>query len=315
MFGKKAKELAAHLEKANRENEELKERISSLEAEIEKLKDQEASVSRAITEAGKAAARIEEEANKKRGELIAEAEETVRCAKSDADGIRAKAKEDAACTRNDADEYAKSTMQDADSYSDNTRTDVNIYVERTIMASQLEVRKRKEVMAELNELLRKTTDYLTAQNNEFIRMLESVIDENELKTTAACLKVDKCSCSCKDCENPCSVYSAEKKEEADAVEEIPDDIPEYGSAASSDASGEEGLELPAEYESPAQLMQNIYHILKRQLPEKEAAERSDPVPAFKSEEEPVQAEKHIDNAESELPHDESLMELVSDVVD
>ena len=45
MFGKKAKELAAQLEKANHENEELKKQISALEEEVSRLKDQEASVS------------------------------------------------------------------------------------------------------------------------------------------------------------------------------------------------------------------------------------------------------------------------------
>lgn len=300
MFGKKAKELNAQLEKVNQENEELKKQIASLEEEIKRLKDQEASVSRAITEAGKAAARIEDDANAKRDELLAQAEQTVRTARENADEIRAKANMDADAAKKEADEYVKSTKLDADSYYDNTRTNVNIYVERTIMASQLEVRKRQEVVNELNDLLRKTTDYLTEQNNAFIKMLESVISENEINTEEACREIDKCSCSCKDCKDPCSNYKEEENAPEETEEAETDEAP---------------AELPDEYESPAQLMQNIYMILKRQLPEKEAeaeaaASARSEVPVGNSD----ALSRQIEKIESELPHDDSLSEILNDMV-
>ncbi len=316
MFGKKAKELAAQLDRVNRENEDLKKKVASLEEELNRLRDQEASVSRAITEAGKAAARIEEDANDKRGKLLAEAEEKVRIAGIDAQDIRQRAESDADSVRKDADEYAQSVRKDADDYSDNTRTDVNIYVERTIMASQLEVRKRKEVIAELNDMLRKTTAYLTEQNDTFIAMLNSVIDGNETDTEKVCREVEKCSCSCKDCSNPCSEYSEEKGEETacdDAQSAVVSGSEENPVPCDEDQDGPD--DLPEEYDSPAQLMQNIYHILKRDIPEHGLAEApSEPVQTESSNIETVPETKPVENIESELPHDDTLMELVSDVV-
>ena len=305
MFGKKAKELKLQLDRANAENEELKKRISELEADVQRLKDQEASVVRAISEAGKAASRIEEEADHKRSEMIAEAEKAVETAKENADALRAQADIDAENARREADEYVKAVKTDADKYSENTRTDVNIYVERTIMASQLEVKKRKDVMAELNELLKKTTEYLTAQNNTFIEMLSKVIDESSSETAAAVKEIEKCSCSCEDCQSPCSEYKEpDHEDEPKPAEEAADN--EIDSS-----------KLPEEYDSPAQLMQNIYMILKRQLPEKEAQDEPARTEAGKPRIEaqapsPIAPEERI---ESELPHDESLSSLVSEVVE
>lgn len=326
MFGRKTKELTLRLEEAGRENEQLKsnieemtKRIAALEAEVARFREQEASVARAITEAGKAAARIEADADKKRTELIEEANRTVEEAKKTASGVINKADSDAADTRRSAEEYMETAMKEADSYSastrseadsyaENTRTDVNIYVERSIMASQLEVRKRRNVMEEMNELLKRTVAYLTEQNDSFISMLESVIEDNARQTDAVCADVEKCSCSCKDCEHPCSEAHTEEKAETEKNE-----------SAAEEAAAEENAEeteLPEEYDNPAQLMRNIYYILKRRLPDSDAEEGTETEPASvnKPEIKVVPRTSPADKVESELPHDDELSQLVSDVV-
>ena len=63
MFGRKAKELEELLTQRNHENDLMRKRISELETEVSKLKDQESGVLKAITEADKTAARIVDEAN------------------------------------------------------------------------------------------------------------------------------------------------------------------------------------------------------------------------------------------------------------
>lgn len=304
MFGKKAKELMLELEKRNTEIEQLKARVSGLEDEVARLKGQEASVARAITEAGNAAARIEEDANKKRDEMLEKASMVVQTAHTNAEAVITDAETTAANIRKAAEEYAETVRRDADSYSENTRTDVNIYVERSIIASQLEVKKRKDVSNEINSLLKETVRRLTEQNNTFIELLNSIVGKNEEKVAELCYDVEKCSCSCKDCENPCSVKSDEHMDEPKADEQpraVEEDVPV---AADEDTASDEvpavtedkpENELPDEYESPAQLMQNIYHILNRQLPNSEEAENGQP--------------------DNELPHDEDLASIVSDVID
>lgn len=289
MFGKKTKALRAELDKIKAENEELKNRIQGLEQEVAHYKEQETSVARAITEAGIAAARIEEEANTKRDALIEKATQVVKTAHDNADAVMAQADED-----------AKKIREEAESYSDNTRTDVNIYVERTIMASQLEVKKRKDVSNELNELLKKTASYLVEQNKAYIELINKVVDESDEEVKSLCHEVEKCNCSCKDCEDPCSVKADDTETEKEAAE--PETFAEEVDAS----------KLPEEYDSPSQLMQNIYYLLKRQLPEdyqpSEEVRQDNP---DKKEEPEAEPEIRID---SELPHDEDLAKLVSDVV-
>ena len=194
MFGRKAKELQEQLTQRNSENEQMKKRIEELEAEVIRLKDQEALVVRAITEANKTANRIEEEANSARDKLVSEAEGKVRDAEEQAND-----------TRNKANEDAMNIRKAADDYSENVRTDANIYVERTIFASQSEVRRREDVVAEMNELLKKTTAYLNEQTEAFNAMLKSVIEENRKQSKAICADVNKCSCSCKDWRTPARI--------------------------------------------------------------------------------------------------------------
>lgn len=296
MFGKKTKELQARLAERETENEQLKQRISELETELDRLREQEALVLRAITEANRTAERIEAEAGEERDKMIADAEQQVK----------------------NAEEEAESVRKDADDYSENIRTDANIYVERTIIASQLEVKKRKDVMAEMNELLKKTTDYLNEQTETFTAMLKTVIEESEEKTHDICYEIEKCSCSCDECENPCMEHAGkpeggdkgdedegEGEETSDCAEpcepEVSEEAPAEAESEAACADGENapsGVDpdtLPDEYESPAQLMKNIYYIQQRDLP--------------------VTEETADENAPVELPHDEKLDEIVSDVVE
>lgn len=314
MFGKKAKELAQLLDKSNTENETLKKRITELEAEVDRLKEQENLVVRALTEANRTACRIEDEANEQRDKLIDEAEQHVKEANDKADGIIKKADEDAGNIRKgadaymeslkkQADDYAETQKKEADSYSENIRTDANIYVERTIIASQLEVKKRKDVMAELNELLKKTTDYLTEQTETFKDMLKTVIEDNEEQTADLTREIEKCNCSCESCKDPCMEHAGKmpKKgegeegdedededeteeggceeavtEEPEANEEAPaesDPSPAAADLLTVDAPDEEekefaSEELPREYRTPAELMRTIYLIQKRDIPAK-----------------------------------------------
>lgn len=305
MLGKKKKELQTKLAEREAENEQLKQRINELEAELNRLKEQESLVLRAITEANRTAERIEAEAGETHDKLIAEAEQHVRNAEEEAETLRRNAEED-----------AESVRKDADDYSDNIRTDANIYVERTIIASQLEVKKRKDVMAEMNELLKKTTDYLNEQTETFNAMLKTVIEESEEQANEICYEIEKCSCSCDECENPCMAHAGkpgaskegdgddededESEEESDcaepcepAEEEAPaEEAPEAACADGENApAGVDPDTLPDEYESPAQLMKNIYYIQQRDLP-------------IREENEPVG-----------IPHDDKLDEIVSDVVE
>ena len=312
MFGRKTRELRFMLDQQLEENEILRKRINELEKEVAALKEQEASVARAITEAGKAAARIEQEADSKRNELIEKAEATVKEANENAEAVIARANDEASVVRKAADEYRVAQKRDADNYAENTRTDVNIYVERSILASQMEVRKRKEVAAQLNDLLKKTTDYLTEQNNLFIEMLSSVIEDNDEQVGSLCSEVEKCSCSCKDCANPC-----ENKKDED--ETAPDEAAQAETAE--DETQDEASETDEDID-PAKLMQNIYKILKRQLPD---AEKIQPAPSEKTDasnpekDQPVirivpQKQSASEKIESQLPHDSDLSELVSDVI-
>ncbi|MBO4848737.1 MAG: hypothetical protein J5586_06250 [Clostridia bacterium] len=324
MFGKKARELGLQLSQSIEENAKLKERISELEAEVKRLKDQEELVVRSITDANRTAKRIEDEANEQRDKLLADADQQVKDAEEKISSMLAQADEDAANVRKDADDY-----------SENIRTDANIYVERTIIASQMEVRKRKDVMAELNELLKKTTDYLSEQTETFSAMLKSVIEDNEEKTEELCRDVDKCDCSCEECEHPCKAQAArppkkpksedgedededeecEEGEEEPAAEEEPVEEPESADEA---AHAEPDIaaraaELPEANGDPAQVMKNIYYLQQRVIPVTEPKRVfSDASPAggvtFPDE---IGGETPAD---SELPHDRKLGDIVSVVV-
>lgn len=328
MFGKKTRELQEQLTQRNTEIEQLKKRIEELEANVAQYKEQEELVVKAITEANRTANRIEQEANDKKDELVAKAEDTVR-----------EAEEKAGEMMNKADEDAKNVRKAADDYSENVRTDANIYVERTIFASQSEVRKREDVVSEMNEFLKKTTAYLNEQTETFTALLKSVIDDNEKQTKEICKEVNKCNCSCKDCANPCeNKKDADDEDEDDSdgesaePETISEDVSEpepSDDPAQEDTAAKlsevDPKSLPDEYKTPAELMQNIYYIQHRELPDLSNVPRSvnnrtipdnvtdirdltDRTPdgglAFKDEL----------TVESEMPHDEQLGELVSEVV-
>ena len=311
MFGRKTKELLA-------ENKQLKKRIEELEGQIKQLKDQEELVVRAITEANRTANRIEEEANAKRDELVAKAEGTVR-----------DAEEKAADMINKADEDARARRKEADDYSENIRTDANVYVERTIFASQSEVKKREDVVAKMNEMLKKTTAYLNEQTEAFTAMLNSVIGENEAQSEEICREVNKCACSCKDCKNPC-----EKKKDGDGEDEdesedeaaepeaeaVSEPEPEETSSDEAAAlldTGDEDVDpskLPDDYRDPAELMKNIYYIQKRDIPNislfpgvVEKQELSDPAP-----EGGLTFEDEMEKPEKKEP--ESLEELCAEII-
>ena len=284
MFGKKTKELKELLTQKESENEILKKRVCELEDEVKRMKEQEDFVVRALTEANKTAARIEAEAGEAHDKLIAEAEQHVREAEEEAANVLSKAGEE-----------AESVRKDADDYSENIRTDANIYVERTIIASQLEVKKRKDVMAELNELLKKTTDYLNEQTETFANMLKTVIEDNEEQTKELCYEIEKCNCSCDECKDPCMAHAGKKPSKGDGEDEDEEDGEEGEDESEETASFEESepaeetpaeetpdaacadeeaapsdvdpSSLPDEYDSPAQLMKNIYYLQKRELPE------------------------------------------------
>lgn len=286
MFGKKAKEfkeLRELLTRRNEENELMKKRIGELETEVERLREQENLVLRAITEANRTAERIEDEANAKRDELVAEAEDKVRSAEEKANEVLS-----------EADELAQLTREDADKYSEGVRTDANIYVERTIFASQSEVNKRKDVVQKLNELLKKTTEYLEGQTAEFNRMLASVIDETDGEAKEMTKELDSCGCNCEECQTPCEKANEgkgkgedededeeegeeesceecalEEAEPAAEPEPVPQEEPSAAHADEENAPADEQVDasrLPKEYDDPAVLMKNIYYLQQRELP-------------------------------------------------
>ncbi|MBO4563511.1 MAG: hypothetical protein J5772_07860 [Clostridia bacterium] len=329
MFGKKAKELGLLLSQRNAENEQLKERLKELEAEVAKLKEQEELVVRSLTDANRTAKRIEDEANEQRDRLLADADQQVKDAEEKISSMLAQADEDAANVRKDADDY-----------SENIRTDANIYVERTIIASQMEVKKRKDVMAELNELLKKTTDYLSEQTETFSSMLKSVIEDNEEQTEELCRDIEKCDCSCEECEHPCKAQAArppkkakseddededEESEEGEAeepaeeaAEPVAEDEPESQDEAAHmepDIAAEAAEELPDAAGDPAQVMKNIYYLQRRVIP----IENTDRVFSDASPKGGVTFPDELGNEEPEedessLPHDRKLGDIVSVVI-
>lgn len=321
MFGKKAKELEELrelLSRRNEENELMKKRIGELEKEVDRLKEQESLVLRSITDANRTAARIEDEANAKRDELVAEAEEKVRSAEEKANEMLS-----------EAEELAQMTKEDAEKYSDGVRTDANVYVERTIFASQSEVNRRKDVVGKLNELLKKTTEYLEGQTAEFNRMLASVMEETDAEADEM-TKEFECSCNCKECANPCAKANEggdedEEEDEGegeDAVEAEAEPAPEptpEPEAEPSAAQLDEGeaprdeevdaSKLPEEYSDPAVLMKNIYYLQQRELPVNKNL-FSDRIPAGG-----VTFEDELGSEETpeELPHEKELAEAVSNM--
>ena len=327
MFGKKSKELQDLLTQRNSENELMKKRIAELEAEVIRLKEQESLVLRALTDANRTAELIEKQAGEEKDKLLAEANEKVQ-----------ETEQKISEMLTTADEEAAGIKKEADDYSENIRTDANIYVERTIIASQLEVRKRKDVMAEMNELLKKTTDYLNEQTETFTAMLKSVIEDSEKQTNEICADVEKCNCSCKDCKEPCMEHAGEGNGEGADEEEgeydeaspateaepaaEPEPVNEPDPAAADLLTEEkpedeepsiDPEELPKEYKNPAELMKNIYLLQKRDIPAHPVvnlfSDRS-PEGGLTFRDELEEEEKK----EAELPHDKKLEELVDEVV-
>ena len=345
MFGKKKKELEFLLSQRESENALMKKRISELEAEVKRLKDQEGMVLRAITEADKTADRIEREADEKKARMLAEAEQKISKAAIRANNILASADEEAESIRKEADEYLESQKNEADTYSENIRTDANIYVERTIIASQMEVNKRKDVVNDLNELLKKTTDYLAEQTAAFSDLIKGVIEENESETKELCREIEKCSCNCEECENPCKPNVAPKPgakiadededeeesdegaedeaaEEPETVIEPAEEPAEEQTAASldeetapADPAKDDDIDvsrLPEDYTDPAQLMHNIYYLERRDLPARdEYTEHGDRTPAGGI----TFPDELGGEVKEDLPHDEKLDEIVTEVVE
>ena len=274
MFGKKAKELQELLTQRNSENELMKKRIEELESELARLKDQEALVLRSLTEANKTASRIEQEAEEERDKLLADAKEQLSETETKIGELLA-----------EADEKAAAVKKDADEYSENIRTDANIFVERTIIESQMEVNKRKDVMQKMNELLKQTTDHLNEQMESFKQMLASVIENGEEQTKELCADIEKCSCNCEECENPCkpNVMDPGKKKPAEDEDEESDEEGEET------AEGEE-TEAAEEPEEPAE------------EPEEPAEEPEEPAEEPSAEPEEEQTAAHLD--EEKAPADE-----------
>lgn len=237
MFGKKTKEIIELRVK----NEELTRRIAGLEAELSKLREREGAVLKAITQANAAAERIERDAGSESDRLIASATKTVQDAAKRANDILAQ-----------ADDEAATIKKDADDYSENLRLDANVFAERTIFASQQEVKKRKDVVYKLGDMLRKTSDYLDEQTAAFKTMLDSVIDDSEREANELCREVEKCACSCEDCAEPCSLHKDSEK------------APEAAEAPEAETAPEA---LPEDYATPAELMKSIYLIEKRDIPQ------------------------------------------------
>lgn len=248
MFGKKTKEII----ELRLKNEQLAERIAGLEAELSGLRERESAVLKAITQANAAAERIERDAGSESDRLIASATKTVQDAAKRANDILAQ-----------ADDEAATIKKDADDYSENLRLDANVFAERTIFASQQEVKKRKDVVYRLGDMLRKTSEYLDEQTAAFKTMLDSVIEDSEREANELCREVEKCACSCEDCAEPCSLHKDSSREEEAA---------ESAEAAEADAAPEG---LPEDYSTPAELMKSIYLIEKRDIPQ----EAVSPAPA------------------------------------
>ena len=186
---------------------------------------------------------------------------------------------------------------------------------------------------EMNDMLRKTTEYLEKQTAAFNEMLNTVIEETEEKAETMTAGLDTCKCSCKDCANPCS-----EKDKKDGEEEDSDEESDNGEGSDEAVSSEETEEtssdenvaladgenapgdaefdpasLPDEYSDPADLMKNIYYIQKRDIPVRKS-DFSDPMPeggiTFRDEigDDPK-------DEPDELPHDDDLEDIVSDVVE
>ncbi|MBO6061805.1 MAG: DivIVA domain-containing protein [Clostridia bacterium] len=224
MFGRKKREI----QELCRTNDMLNAKIRELEAEVTRLRGQESAVLKAIMQANSTAERIEKEAGDESERLIASAQEKIRDAATRANEILAYADEESASIRKSADEY-----------SDNLRLDANVFAERTIFASQQEVKKRKDVSEKLNEMLRGTSEYLDRQAAAFKEMLSTVIRENDERTRELCREVEKCACSCEECAEPCAMHGEAAPEEE---------------------------KLPEQYDTPAELMKSIYLIQKRDIP-------------------------------------------------
>ena len=302
MFGKKAKELELLLTQRNHENELMRKRITDLETEVARLQEQERAVLKAITEADKTATRIVDEANadaerittdanNTHARMIAEAKQRVCDAARQANDILAQADAEAKSIREKADDYSAKTRNDADVYSENTRTDVNIYVERSIMAAQIEVKKRKDVLAELNSLLRSTADYVSDQVLTFTDAIETSAKEAEASTADMCREIEKCSCSCKDCENPCVKADAvleeavEEAAPAEAVEAVEETVQEAaGAIGEAAAVAEQAVEEAAEAldEAAATFEQEVEHAVEDAVEEVEekAAEAEEKTEEF-----------------------------------
>lgn len=254
MFGKKTKEII----ELRLKNEQLAERIAGLEAELSTLRERESAVLKAITQANAAAERIERDAGSESDRLIASATKAVQDAAKRANDILAQ-----------ADDEAATIKKDADDYSENLRLDANVFAERTIFASQQEVKKRKDVVYRLGDMLRKTSEYLDEQTAAFKTMLDSVIDDSEREANELCREVEKCACSCEDCAEPCSLHKDSSREE-EAAESA--EAAKSAEAAEADAAPEG---LPEDYSTPAELMKSIYLIEKRDIPQ----EAVSPAPA------------------------------------
>lgn len=327
MFGRKAKELMELLTQRNHENELMRAKITELETEVARMHEQEQSVLRAITEAGKTATRIVDEANANaesinaeanatHDRLIAEAKQRVCDAATQANEILAQADAEANSIKAAANEYSDSTRANADKYSENVRTDANIFVERSIMAAQQEVKKRKDVLAELNSLLRSTADYVSDQVLTFTDAIENSAKEAVDASADLCRDIEKCSCGCSSCENPC-MAPEEAPEKEQASEAPAEEAPAPAEAEPEEAEAPaEAPDLPQDYSSPAELMHSIYSIEGRDIPIVDSIEEAvtDHVPqeglAFADE---IGEGTPFDRGEP-LPVDSELNNIVSEVL-
>ncbi len=250
-MSRKAKELETLLVQRVHENELMRKRIGELETEVDRLHAQEQSVLLAITEANRAAARINDDATVKaaaivasaagrREELLAEAKQTVTDAASKANAITADAdgyskqqhtagdayydeKMHAANEQYDelmrnGDAYAVEKKREADAYANQTRTDANVYIERCVMAAQIEVNSRKNVIAELNIQLCNAAEYAREQSEYYASLVSSVSEALEAKTKEISADVDKCSCNCDECSGSCSEGLDADAEDASPIE-------------------------------------------------------------------------------------------------
>ncbi len=281
MMSRKAKELELLLGQRTHENELMRDRIGQLEAEVSRLREQERAVLAAITEANRAAGRIREDAcaqadsiisaaNTKRDELLDEASKAVSDALENANNISADADAYYAKKRAEGDRYYAEKVAEADAYAEKTRTDANIYIERCVIAAQIEVNRRRDVVKELNDRLRTAATEARRAAEDYASLMEDLAARLEGESESACAEIDACSCNCAECKG---CVELPKDNAADSVdptlcceEAAEGEVCPEVEASVDESEGADGFIPPDEYDNPSQLMRSIYSLEGRDIP-------------------------------------------------